>query len=167
MALVGFILMSTVYTIAINCSSLFVKPISDALDVSRSQVSLISTIMTLSFALISPFVGKIIGKYGIKSVMLFGALLVGFSFVGFSFSNSMSMLYLLSGAIGFGMAFCSIIPINILINNWFVDKKGMITGIVLAGSGVGGFVFTQVVSYMLKTSSWNSSYITSNNLVSC
>lgn len=158
-AFVGFILMSTVYTIAINCSSLFVKPISDSLSVTRSQVSLIPTIMTLSFAVLSAFVGKIIAKFGIKKVMMFGALLVGLSFIGFSFSNSMTVLYIFSVVIGFGMAFCSTIPINILINNWFVEKKGMIMGIVFAGSGVGGFVFTQVVSYILKTSSWHRAYL--------
>ena len=158
-AFVGFILMSTMYTIAINCTGLFVKPISESLNVSRSQVSLIPTIMTLAFAILSPLVGKLIHKYGIKVVMMAGTLLVSFGMIGYSFSTNIYLIYLLSIIMGIGLSFCTLIPINILINNWFIEKKGLITGIVFAGSGVGGFVFTQVITYILNNSTWDKAYL--------
>ncbi|MGL4911627.1 MAG: MFS transporter [Romboutsia sp.] len=158
-AFAGFILMSTMYTIAINCTGLFVKPISEALNVSRSQVSLIPTIMTLAFAVLSPFVGKLINKYGIKVVMMIGALLVSLGMIGYSVSRSIYLIYLLSVIMGIGLSFCTLIPINILINNWFIEKKGLVTGIVFAGSGVGGFVFTQIITYILNTSTWDRAYL--------
>lgn len=158
-ALTGFVLMSSMYTISINCIGLFIKPISESLNASRSQVSLIPTIMTLSFAVFSPFVGKIINKVGIRQIMLLGALLVGFGMIGYSFANNIYILYILSIGMGFGLSFCTLIPINILLNNWFISKKGLVTGLVFAGSGLGGFVFTQVVNYMLNSYTWDRAYL--------
>lgn len=95
-ALTGFVLMSSMYTISINCIGLFIKPISESLNASRSQVSLIPTIMTLSFAVFSPFVGKIINKVGIRQIMLLGALLVGFGMIGYSFANNIYIIYIIN-----------------------------------------------------------------------
>ncbi|MEJ8553439.1 MFS transporter [Tepidibacter sp. Z1-5] len=158
-AIVGFMLMSTTYAIVMNCAGLFVKPISDSLNASRSQVSLLPAIITLAFALSAPFVSKAINKYGIKSIMALGSLLIGGGLVGYSLASNIYILYVESILVGIGLAFSTLIPINMLINNWFIEKKGQITGIIFAGSGVGGFLFTQVTIYMLNNYTWNKAYL--------
>lgn len=158
-AVVGVIIMSTVYAIAMNCAPLFVKPISEAFHVSRSQVSLLPAIITLTFAFCSPFVGKIASKFGVKQMMTVGALIVGLGLIGYSMASGIKTLYMLSIPIGVGLTLSTIIPINMLINNWFVEKKGFVVGLVFAGSGIGGFVFAQVTRYMLINHTWTKGYL--------
>lgn len=153
------IVMSTVYGIIFNTPGLFVKYISNDLGVSRSLISVQMALMTMTFAVISFFIGKKIDKIGIKNSMILGTVFASSGLIGFSFVESLPLFYICSVMTGIGMGFATSVPVNVLISKWFEEKSGLITGIVLSFTGVGGFLATQLINFLINTRSWRSAYM--------
>lgn len=153
------IVMSTVYGIIFNTPGLFVKYISNDLGVSRSLISVQMALMTMTFAVISFFIGKKIDNIGIKNSMILGTVFASFGLIGFSFVESLPLFYICSVMTGIGMGFATSVPVNVLISKWFEEKSGLITGIVLSFTGVGGFLATQLINFLINTRSWRSAYM--------
>ena len=61
--------------------------------------------------------------------------------------------------LGISLALSTFVPVNLMIRNWFEEKRGFVTGIVFAGSGAGGFVFTQVIIISMENYGYRMSYI--------
>lgn len=154
----GFMVMATVYSIIFNTPGLFVKHIAKDLGVSRSLISIQMMLMTMTLAIISIFIGKIIDKIGVKTSMIIGTIFGSLGLIGFAFVKSLLPFYILSIITGIGMGFGTLVPVNVLIANWFNEKSGLIAGFVLSGTGIGGFLATQLINYLINTRSWRTAY---------
>ena len=159
MVFAGFVLMATVLTILANLPSLFVVSLEESLGVGRSQVALQITISSLVFTFCCPFVGRIIEKTSLKLVMSIGVILCSGVLFAMAFVKNLFLLYIVGIVMGFGLSLCTMIPVNMMIQNWFKDKRGVVTGIVFAGTGFGGFVFTQVITKMMIQYGYEAAYL--------
>ena len=52
------------------------------------------------------------------------------------FVKTLPMFYILGALRGMSTALFSSVPLTMIINNWFVEKHGLATSIVLSFSGV-------------------------------
>ncbi|MFW7433836.1 MFS transporter [Vagococcus carniphilus] len=52
----------------------------------------------------------------------------------------------------------AIIPVSIIITNWFQKKRGLAMSIAMAGIGVGGFIFSPLVTMWLSHYGWRTTY---------
>jgi MFS family permease len=72
--------------------------------------------------------------------------------------RTVSHLYLFYGVlVGLGMS-GSFVPLTSTIARWFIKKRGMMTGIVTAGSGVGALMGPPVASRLILIYGWRVSY---------
>src|SRR5437870_6486527 len=55
-----------------------------------------------------------------------------------------------SSDLGFGLGLCYIVPVATLIK-WFPDKRGMITGLAVAGFGAGALVTAPVAQRLIPS----------------
>lgn len=46
------------------------------------------------------------------------------------------------------------ISVTTLVNNWFVDKRGLATGLAFAGSGVSAAIMTPVLTTVVTDYGW-------------
>ena len=46
-----------------------------------------------------------------------------------------------------------------ILNDYFDKKMGTVNGITMAGSGVGAFVFSPFIEYLIKTWKWKVTLI--------
>ncbi len=99
------------------------------------------------------FIGSYIGgrlqdKKGPRLVALMGGIIYAVGIILASFSHNRGQLWLLVlsyGVIGgFGLGFAYIVPIAML-QKWFPDKRGLITGLAVGGFGF-GTVLTSPIS---------------------
>src|SRR6266446_4369080 len=61
----------------------------------------------------------------------------------------LGLLYLSFGVLGgFGLGLCYIVPVATLIK-WFPDKRGMITGLAVAGFGAGALVTAPIAQWLI------------------
>jgi len=139
-----------------STSGVLVKPVCDELGFSRAEFSFYRTIVTLVGTLLMPFYGKLIGKIGVKKVMLFCTIALSMITFCYSFAMQIWHFYLLATINGVFLNGLHFMTVGILIKNWFDDKQGMATGIAYAGSGIGAAIMAPIVGQIVETMGWQS-----------
>jgi OFA family oxalate/formate antiporter-like MFS transporter len=86
-----------------------------------------------------------------RQVALISAILYGLGTVLTGSAHSLTALYLTYGVIGgAGLGLGYIVPIAVLVR-WFPDKRGMITGLAVAGFGAGALVTAPIANSLIAT----------------
>jgi MFS family permease len=142
-----------------STNSVFVRPVCDALNFSRSQFTLHRTIITLAGACVMPFYGKVIQKFGVKKTLLAGAFMLSLVTIGYSFANTLWHFYGLALINGIFFNAVSFMVIGLLVSAWFEDKRGFATGLAYAGSGLGGAVMIPIISNVIEAAGWRFAYV--------
>jgi len=97
--------------------------------------------------------GRVALKYGTRRAVFIGGLIMGLGFFLASFIRTPEFswaLWLTYGVMGgFGMGFCYSTTIS-CAQKWYPHKKGMISGIIVFGLGIGGVLFTPIVRHVIE-----------------
>jgi len=141
-----------------STNSLFVIPVSYDFGVTRGQFTLHRTIITLIGAASMAVYGKAIQRFGIKKILLLGAVMLGLVTIAYSFANSLWQFYVLAFINGAFVHAVGFMVIGILVSDWFEDKKGFATGLAFAGSGLGGAIMIPIVSQVMELTDWRFAY---------
>ena len=113
---------------------------------TKTQTQLVFSLGLLSFAVVMALVaGRWQKKVGPRVVALTGGVVMGLGYVlaglaGNSFIGILLGVGLIGGA-GIGLAY--VCPIAALVK-WFPDKKGLITGLAVAGFGFGALIWVKL-----------------------
>lgn len=136
---------------AIYAWSAFTKKLTDT-GFTKTQTQIIFSLGLLSFAVVMALIaGKWQKKAGPKKVAIAGGIVLGLGYflAGFSGTNENPNFWgiligvgLLGGA-GIGLGY--VCPIAALVK-WFPDKKGLITGLAVAGFGFGALIWIKLTS---------------------
>ena len=95
--------------------------------------------------------GFIVGKLGVRRLMLSGSLLGALSYVLMASANRLAMYYLASVAFGVATAMVTNNPLSLIVNNWFAKNRGFLLGIIFAASGLGGTVCDILVGRVMNS----------------
>jgi MFS transporter, OFA family, oxalate/formate antiporter len=109
---------------------------------TKTETQAIFSVGLLVFALFTIIGGRLQIKHGPMKVALIGGTLLGLgyilaSFIGSSFIGKLIFIGVISGA-GIGLAY--VVPIATGVK-WFPDKKGLVSGLAVAGFGFGAFIW--------------------------
>jgi len=112
---------------------------------TATQTQIIFSVGLGMFALLMPFAGKLQAKIGPRRVALMGGIILGLGYIlaglfGHTFASQLICIGILGGA-GIGLAYVCPIAVGM---RWFPDKKGLITGIAVAGFGFGALLWVQL-----------------------
>ena len=141
---------------AVYAWSVFGKALAEptAMNLSTSQASLTFTV-TIGMIFIGSYVGgKVQDRTGPRPVALTGGIIYGLGCIlaSFAVSHDASQLWLLVAGYGvisgFGLGYAYIVPIAML-QKWFPDKRGLITGLAVAGFGFGAVVTAPVAQWLI------------------
>ena len=154
-----FILMASSVGITQNCFNLFSIEIMNELKFTASQVQVMNTIATLMTMVSALVVGTVFNKFSMRLAMPVYAICLTGGFFLYSTVNSLAQLYILSALVGFGRGGVAVVPCGLLMNNWFKEKRGFATGIALAGSTAGGFVFVRIANAIRASMDWRRAYM--------
>ena len=137
---------------AVYAWSVFRVPLSKQFHWSISQVTLTFTICVFTLGVAAFCGGLWLNKKGPRVVALTAGLLYGLGVFLASFSaDKLWWLYLSYGFIGgVGLGFGYIVPISVLVK-WFPDRRGLITGIAVAGFGAGALVTAPVATRLIQS----------------
>jgi OFA family oxalate/formate antiporter-like MFS transporter len=105
--------------------------------------------LTFSFCLGVFTIGSVIGgmyqdKLGPKRVLMASAVIlsIGFWMAGYTTADKPWWLWMCYGVIGGGGMGATYPTIIVTCQKWFPDRRGLVTGIVVAALGFGGLIFT-------------------------
>jgi MFS family permease len=132
-----------------NSASQFMKPMVEALGITRWQFSMYQSIISIPIMLLCPLLGKVYGKIKPRVIAVIGGSCAVICWMMTSFVRNIAQLLTLGFVLGIGLTFIGMASINILINNWFSARKGTAMGIAMTGTGVGSMIFNPVASLLI------------------
>lgn len=140
--------------------SLFVKSLENDFKWNRGEIMLGFTVFFLASGLISPFIGRLITRFGERKVISVGAVLMGIAMALLGSVTSIWQFYAFYALVGIGMAGMGTIPASSLVSKWFKKRRGLAIGIMAFGVGIGGFVAAPLVAgTLIPVFGWRATYL--------
>ncbi len=112
---------------------------------SASETAWVFSAGLATFAIVMVLAGRVLPRIGPRRLAVAGGLLLGAGyllggFLGSSFWVQLIGIGIIGGA-GIGLAY--VVPIAVCVK-WFPDKKGLITGLAVAGFGFGATIWVKM-----------------------
>ncbi|MBN1985791.1 MAG: OFA family MFS transporter [Prolixibacteraceae bacterium] len=130
---------------AIYAWSVFTPPLKAA-GWSSENTQWVFSLGLASFAIFMVFAGKKLTTWGPRTLSWLGGIILGLGYLlaGILGGTNFTALLILIGIVGgMGIGFAYVVPIAVGMR-WFPDKKGMITGLAVAGFGFGAMLWVKL-----------------------
>ena len=128
---------------------LFLTAVSDGLGIRRTLIAFSESFRFLASAGVSIFYGRLTARFSARKLIIFGFVVLIGALLLFSGTETMYTFWLSGALMGVGMSFIGSTMACMLIRQWFDRNVGTITGIVLASSGMGSALGSQIISPIL------------------
>ncbi|MTD14771.1 MFS transporter [Nakamurella sp. YIM 132087] len=140
--------------------SVLMVPLQEEFGWSRGVLSLAVGINLVLFGLTAPFAAALMDRFGIKQVVSV-ALVVIAAGSGFAvFVTASWQLVLLWGVlIGLGTGSMALVFAATIAGRWFVKRRGLVTGVLTAGSATGQLIFLPIIAAATQSSGWRTASI--------
>jgi len=148
------LMFGTLYTFGV-----FFKPVSTEFDWTSAATSGAFALYMILHGALYIVTGRLNDRFGPRMVMTACGLFLGLGYLLMSQISAIWQLYLFYGVIiGIGMS-GGFVPLVSTVSRWFVKRRGLMTGIVLAGIGMGTVIMPPVASWLISTYGWRTSYM--------
>ena len=161
-----FVVGGTVVGLASGWSALFftfgafIQPLEEAFGWQRAQISVGFSIVSLTAVVISPLLGMLVDKYGVRRVLLPSAAMLGLVIAsGYSLTANLWHFYLIWFGVAILGAGTSPLTYSRLIVKWFDRRRGLALGLGLAGVGIGSAILPQLVQSVTSVYGWREAYL--------
>ena len=147
-------------TVMVYATGVYLGPVTDELHIGRGVFSTGTGVALLVMALATPFLGKLIDRYGMRAVMLPTIALFAFATAGLSLiTASIGMLLVLFAIQGLFASVQTPTGYSKMITARFDDKRGLALGLALSGQGVGTILVPQCARLLMQHYGWRVGYV--------
>lgn len=144
----------------------FFTPLIEEFGWTRAQISWGFSSVSIVGALWSPFVGRVVDRHGPRRSQLFGAVVLGTTFMALSTVHSLAQYYLLMALfVSLGSTALGPIPSNSAVAGWFLRRRGRALGFATAGISMGGVIFVPLAQALIGTLGWRQAFVALGALV--
>ena len=136
---------------------LYMKPISQDLDLDRQVFSLALAIFNLVWGLAGPFAGAFSDRFGVVRVALAGTALYVAGLILMATASGASMLLLGGALVELGVAGTGFMAVfGVIARAAPPDKRASALGLVTTGSAIGQFVALPYAHVILEATGWSA-----------
>ena len=138
--------------------TLFVSPIDMKYHWGKASIQVAFSVFVLIETWLIPVEGYLVDRFGPRSVVVGGGLLVGIAWVLNSFADSLPLLYFGAalGGIGTGCVYGTCVG-NAL--KWFPGRRGLAAGVTAAGFGAGAAATVVPISNMINSAGYEQAFL--------
>jgi MFS family permease len=158
MVLVSTVVMGT--TFGLNYSfGVFFTPLRAEFGWTKAVTSAAYSILTFFSGFLGIFAGRLTDRFSAKGVSIAGGCFLGLGCILLSQISAAWQFYLIYGLVissGTGGVWPSL---TATVPKWFVLRRGLMTGMVASGVGIGILVVPPLISRLLPAYGWRNSYI--------
>ncbi len=105
-----------------------------------------------------PFVASYIDKFGPRMFMALSGLLCAVGWGSLGHVNSLTEFYVLYGLAGIGVACVYACGVAIAVK-WFPDRRGIASGLITAGYGMGAAAFNPIFNHFIRTIGYADTFL--------
>src|SRR5919106_5249198 len=139
--------------------SIFLKPITEELGVSRGAFSLVRTAEIGVAALIAPLLGPLLDRHGGRWILVVGVLMEGTGFLLSSLVQDFwQFLVVRCCFVIAGEALLSSLVVNVTIAQWFVRKRGRAIAIANLGTGLAKLSIPFCAAWLFVVVGWRGTW---------
>ena len=152
--------LSTIYFLIIGTSfygfGVALAPMIESMGWSRTEAAIGYSIFALSMGIIGPLIALFIQRFSTRLCIFVGGMLTVTGAMLTFYAESLTQYYIGAGAfMGIGVAMQSFLPCSQLVATWFVKKRALGMGLLMASGGLGAFVVAPAFSWLLtETGNW-------------
>lgn len=137
----------------------FFNPLLEEFGWNRAVTSGAFSLSMLIYGVLGIVVGALNDRFGPRVVLTFCGILLGLGYLLMSQIGALWQLYLFWGVI-IGVGLSGVwVPLLSTVAKWFVKRRTLMTGVVIAGLGIGGLIGPPVISRLIATYDWLMSLI--------
>lgn len=107
---------------------------------TATQTQIIFSVGLAAFAIMTVIAGRLMARFPARTIAVTGGLIhgVGYILSGMIGANFIPLVLTMGLMVGVGIGLGYVVPIAVGVK-WFPDKKGLLTGLAVAGFGLGAF----------------------------
>jgi len=129
-------------------------------DWGRAQTAGAFSLGLMVHAFFSIVTGKLIDRFGPRTLFPLGAIFLTIGLAFASLINAVWHLYVLFGVVlALGINTLAYAPHMSLIPRWFIRKRGLAGGLVIAGTGLGTLTIAPLIQFAIDNVGWRSSFL--------
>ncbi len=132
----------------------FFKPILTEFGWTRAITAGTRSVTSGIAGLLGIIVGRLTDRFGPRRVVLIFGSFLGIGYLLMSQVSNLWQFYVVFGVmVGIGMS-ATTIPTMTTVARWFVKRRGLMTGIIQAGSGLGGMILPLLAGWLILNHGW-------------
>ena len=160
---IGFLSIFVGVGTTIDALAVLVKPMSENLGWTRTSVMGAYTLGAVASALVSPFAGRYIDRYGARILMPVSAFFAGGLLMAISAVTSHWQFYLIFG-LGLGIArpCFSMVSAVATVSNWFILKRGRALAVTTMGAAISALVIIPFSQFIVTNINWRATWVSRN-----
>jgi len=138
----------------------FLPSMSETFGWSRSALSGPYTLFLIIGGMLGPIAGLTIARFGARKNIVLGNIIASAGLLGMSQVGEIWHVYLFFGILGgLGLGFSEFLPVTTVVNHWFVRKRSLALGLLMAAGGVGGFLLPPLISALIGGLGWRLTWV--------
>jgi MFS family permease len=154
----GFVIQALCVGMSVTYA-IFFKEFQDTFGWSRATISGALSLSNLIMGAASILAGRLNDKIGPRAIFVTSGFLLGFGYLAMAFIQAPWQLFLLYGVlIGAGLSAVDVVVLS-MIARWFVKRRGMLSGVIKMGTGVGQLVLPLTVTILIAAMGWRNAFI--------
>jgi len=140
--------------------SIFLKPLTDELGISRGVFSLLRSGEGIIAACLAPMVGTLVDRYGGRWLMVIGAAIAGIGFLLLGYVDSFSQFAAIRlTLVTFGDVLMGYMVVNVIVAQWFVRLRGRAFAFTSMGVGFAKVCMPVLAAWLLLTLGWRQTWM--------
>ncbi|TFI41974.1 MFS transporter [Rhodococcus sp. 1R11] len=137
--------------------SVLMVPLQEEFGWPRSMLSLAVGVNLVLFGLTAPFAAALMERFGIRAVTSTALVVVAAGSALSVFVTQSWQLVLTWGVmIGLGTGSMALVFAAVVTNRWFVQRRGLVSGVLTAGSATGQLIFLPLIAQLVDRSGWRA-----------
>ena len=146
--------------ILIYCFALFAVPWLDEFNVPRTDVMLTGSLLQFGVGIFSPFAGRAMNRFSLRSIILLGLALMCVGLVLVSQARALWQIQLVYATVfPLAVALMGTLAAQTLITSWFSTRRGFAIGLSATGTNLGGILFPLLAAGWLALSGWRDTFV--------
>ncbi len=147
--------------------SVFMTPMSQSLNWSRTVLTGAVTSQSLTNLFITPIAGRLLDIHGPRIIMVAGSVVASVSFMMMTkISEPWHFYVLFTAGFALGLHELGSIVTTVVVSKWFIKMRGRALAMTVAGNNVGVIFFVPITAFLIERVGWRNAWASLGFLIS-